>query len=71
MPHLCKTIHLSLSPNGSAIVSEGVFADLKLAGMPDLDVVGEVKQPPKIVVGGRETRAQQDHKAYAQRVWTG
>ena len=51
IPHLCKTVHLSLSPTGSAIVSEGVLALLHTAGMPELDVVGSTQTPPPVYVG--------------------
>lgn len=45
--HPCKTVHLHLN-EGNVTVSEGVLADLKLAGLPDLDILGEVKQPPTL-----------------------
>lgn len=68
--HPVKTIHLSLSPTGSAVVSSGVLEDLKAAGMPDLDVVGHTPTPPALIIGHKATpRAVQDHKAYAQRHW--
>ena len=68
--HLCKTVHLSLSPTGSAIVSEGVLNLLRTAGMPDLDVVGSTPTPPPVYVGrNAKPRAEQDHKTYAHRLW--
>lgn len=65
--HPVKTIHLSLSPTGSAIVSAGVLEDLKAAGMPDLDIVGHTASPPPIYVQG--SRQESDQRAYAQRHW--
>lgn len=68
--HLCKTVHLSLSPTGSAIVSEGVLKLLRTAGMPELDVVGSTQTPPTVQVGrDAKPRAEQDHKSYAHRLW--
>jgi len=68
--HLCKTVHLSLSPTGSAIVSEGVLKLLRMGGMPDLDVVGSTDTPPPIIVGEKtKPRAVQNHKSYSQQIW--
>jgi len=63
--HLCKTVHLIVNDSGLVMVSEGVLEDLKAAGMPDLDVVGEERNPPTLVIGKGsgnplEQRAAQD-----------
>ena len=49
--HTVKTVHLTLDAEGTCIVSEGVLADLKLAGMPDLDYVADIVNPPPITIG--------------------
>lgn len=48
--HFTKTYHLDLV-EGRAIVSQGVLADLKLAGMPSLDITGTTDNPPPLKVG--------------------
>ena len=48
--HFTKTYHLDLV-EGRAIVSKGVLDDLKLAGMPGLDIVGTTTTPPPLKVG--------------------
>lgn len=58
--HGCKTIHLHLV-EGDVIVSEGVLADLRSAGMPDLDVVEVVAKPPTLKIG-KVSRQEQDQK---------
>lgn len=58
--HGCKTIHLELR-DGAAIVSTGVLADLQSAGMPDLDIVGEVVAPPTLRAGSM-SRVRQDQR---------
>ncbi len=50
--HTVKTIHLTLDAEGTCIVSEGVLANLKLAGMPDLDYVADIVNPPPIRITG-------------------
>lgn len=65
--HACKTTHLHLV-NGAAIVSEGVLKDLQEAGMPDLDVVEVVAQPPTLEVG-RMSRQEQDQRHGRIRRW--
>jgi hypothetical protein len=59
-PHPCKTVHLHLV-EGDAIVSSGVLAELKMAGMPDLDVVEVVARPPALEIG-RVSRQEQDQR---------
>ena len=66
--HLCKTVHLMINDEGLVMVSQGVLEDLKSAGMPDLEVVGEVKAPPALHIDGDsklspfEQRAKQDQE---------
>jgi len=50
--HKVKTIHLTLGADGTCIVSEGVLDSLKLAGMPDLDYVADIVNPPPIKITG-------------------
>lgn len=56
--HPFKTVHLWLDDAGTCIVSAGVLADLQAAGMPDLDILGEVLNPPTLSLNGG--RAVQD-----------
>lgn len=68
--HPVKSVHLWLEPDGSVIVSEGVLADLRLAGMPSLEVVNEVAAPPPLrfgrtgpkVTGGDNARQVMDNQ---------
>ncbi len=57
--HFTKTYHLRLV-EGRAIVSKGVLDDLRLAGMPDLDITGTTDNPPPLTVGDGRTRPEQD-----------
>jgi len=57
--HPVKTVHLWLDDTGACIVSIGVLKDLQSAGMPELDIVGEVKNPPPLQLG--ESRTKQDY----------
>ena len=57
--HPVKTVHLWLDDVGACIVSQGVLADLKSVGMPNLDIVGGVVNPPPLQVG--ITRAKVDN----------
>ncbi len=59
--HFTKTVHLDLV-EGRAIVSTGVLEELKMAGMPDLDIVGTTKTPPPLKTGGEQvgSRPQQN-----------
>lgn len=52
--HFTKTVHLDLVA-GRAIVSEGVLEELRMAGLPDLDITGTTKNPPPLRVGGKAT----------------
>ena len=49
--HFTKTYHLDLV-EGRAIVSKGALDDLRLAGLPDLDIKGTTDNPPPLKVGG-------------------
>ena len=49
--HFTKTVHLDLV-EGRAIVSIGVLEELRMAGLPDLDIVGTTKTPPPLKTGG-------------------
>ena len=61
--HVVKTVHLWLDDSGSCIVSRGVLEELRLAGMPELDVAEEITNPPPLTLGVR--REEQDHQARA------
>ena len=39
---------------GACIVSEGVLEHLKMAGMPELDIVADIVNPPPITFGGKD-----------------
>ena len=52
--HFTKTVHLDLV-QGRAIVSTGVLEELRMAGLPSLDIVGTTKTPPPLKVGPRVT----------------
>lgn len=60
--HDFKHVHLLLNDVGECLVSEGVLAELRLAGMPGLVVVGSVDNPPPLRLGGGRTRAQSDQE---------
>ncbi len=49
--HFTKTVHLDLV-EGRAIVSKGVLDELRMAGLPDLDITGTTKTPPPLKTGG-------------------
>ncbi len=57
--HPCKVIHLDLV-EGRAIVSQGVLKTLRLANLPNLDIVGTTKTPPPLAVGGDAGRVEQN-----------
>lgn len=59
--HPVKTVHLWLDDTGTCLVSRGVLDELRMAGMPDLEVVGHTANPPRLVVGRGSNRAQIDH----------
>jgi hypothetical protein len=46
-----KTVHLYLDDTGACLVSRGVFEDLKKAGLPNLDVIADIVNPPPITLG--------------------
>lgn len=59
--HPVKTVHLWLDDTGACLVSAGVLEDLKLAGLPDIQIVGHTDNPPPLAVG--IPREKQDHQA--------
>ena len=59
--HPVKTVHLLFDADGTCIVSAGVLADLKSAGMPGLSVLAEVLKPPALHFGPGVTREQVDN----------
>jgi hypothetical protein len=62
--HPVKTVHLWVDDSGACIVSTGVLDALKSEGMPDLDIVEEVKNPPPLTLGpDGPSREQQDYDA--------
>ena len=68
--HPCKTVHLYFDARGQAMVSPGVLADLRLAGMPDLTIVGTESAPPPIQMGGLDSRLLVDQRNRAIRPLT-
>ena len=71
--HPVKTVHLWLDDAGACIVSEGVLADLKRAGMPGLEIMATVKKPPPLRFGpghGNPIREQLDSNNRKIRLWT-
>ena len=68
--HPVKTIHLHLEGDGSCIVSQGVLDALRTAGPEDrdglkfseLEVDGEVKNPPPLQIGNGKVRAEVDQE---------
>lgn len=50
--HIFKAHHIDLDDGGNGIVSEGVLADLRRVGLAGLEIVNEVKEPPRIYVAG-------------------
>ena len=69
MIHPCKTVHLWLDDAGRCVVSAGVLAELRMAGMPELSVVGEVKTPPPLRLGKGADRRQVDYANRTIRQW--
>lgn len=59
--HPCKTVHLWLDDAGTCIVSRGVLEELRMAGMPQLQTLEEIKNPPPLALGVR--REKQDQEA--------
>jgi hypothetical protein len=58
--HPVKAVHLWLNDAGECLVSEGVLEELRMAGMPDLVVVGAVDNPPTLQIGDGVNRAAVD-----------
>jgi hypothetical protein len=58
-----KTVHLHLEPDNTCLVSTGVLASLKRAGLTrsQLAIVGGTKNPPPLTINGTSTRAQIDN----------
>lgn len=48
--HVRKTYHLHLDAEGTVIVSPGVFERLREAGLPSLEIMGEVENPPPMTL---------------------
>lgn len=46
--HPVKVVHLWLNDTGHCLVSPGVLEELRMAGMPDLTVVGHSATPPPL-----------------------
>lgn len=76
--HPVKTVHLWLEPDGSVIVSPGVLTELRMAGMPELEIVNEVADAPPLRIGvGRQSSVQarrdwrpaQDNKNRTAQLW--
>lgn len=61
--HAVKTVHLWLGPEGECLVSSGVLEDLRLAGMPDLEVVGHSGDPPPINLNQARTLVDKTNRA--------
>lgn len=66
--HPCKTVHLWLNDTGHCLVSEGVLEELRMAGMPDLTVVGHSDTPPTLRL--YIDRTKQDFEHRKQQVFT-
>lgn len=49
--HPLKTVHLWLEPDGTCIVADGVLNELRMAGMPQLETVNRVENPPPLQLG--------------------
>ena len=60
--HPVKAVHLWLNDQGECLVSEGVLEELRMAGMPDLTVVGEVLNPPTLNIFKGADRAEIDNE---------
>lgn len=75
--HPVKTVHLWLDDAGTVLVSEGVLAELRMAGLPDLTVIGQVKNPPPLRLAARngdrggDVRARTDQTNRTIRHWSG
>lgn len=60
--HMVKTTHLQLDSDGTVIVSQGVYENLKKAGLDvfELTRIGTVLNPPTLGVARGKSRAQID-----------
>lgn len=65
--HPVKTVHLYLDVSGACLVSSGVFDLLKGVGLPDLDVVADIVNPPPITLG--KSRFQVDQQNNRIQLW--
>lgn len=65
--HVVKTVHLWLDDQGDCLVSTGVLADLKLAQMPDLEIVASISDPPMLRIN--QDRFEQDQANRRIRFW--
>lgn len=61
--HPVKTVHLWLDEKGEMMVSAGVLADLKLAGMPDLTITNGCLAPPSISLNKPRSIVERDNRA--------
>lgn len=68
--HPVKTVHLWLDDAGQCLVSQGVLDDLRLAGMPNLEIMGHTNNPPPLRLGNGATREQLDQANRLITVWT-
>lgn len=60
--HPVKAVHLWLDDRGECLVSQGVLEELRMAGMPDLQIVGGVNNPPPLLIGNRPAVDQANRK---------
>ncbi len=61
--HPVKTVHLWLDDTGACLISPGVLADLQhpKVGMPNLDIVADIVDPPAITLEGNRFEVDQDN----------
>ena len=72
--HDVKVVHLDLDENARAMVSWGVYKDLRMGGMPHLTVVGSVAKPPTLILRPMDrgiSRRQVNHANRKQTIHTG
>lgn len=67
--HPVKAVHLWLDDQGTCIVSRGVLDELRLAGMPELTIVGHVNNPPTLTIRKGFDRAAADQENRRITVW--
>lgn len=65
--HYGKATHLWLEPNGTCIVSCGVYKELQSAGMPGLSYHGRTGSPPPLLLGRNTDRQKIDNDN--RRIW--